>query len=106
MNTKRINFVEDFTDCPGGRLRVTSEHSGEAFREDVLLPALNDNDRVEVDMNGAFGFPSSFLDEVFGKIVDNKGLAFFKEKVEILLDDDPISLIEINDIVQKHSKRK
>lgn len=106
MKTKRIKFTEDFTDCPGGRTRSSSEKSGEEFRDDILFPALNDYDKVLLDMDGAFGFPSSFLDEVFGKIVDQKGADWLHSKLETSLTDDPVSAREITEIIESHSRLK
>jgi|JI10StandDraft_1071094.scaffolds.fasta_scaffold169122_3 hypothetical protein len=70
MNTpKKINLVDDFTNAPGGRYRWQGDHSGEEFREDFLLPAFEEAQKVEVDLNGALGLPSSFLDEAFGELL-------------------------------------
>ena len=103
MNIKTINFVDDFTDCPGGRFRDSGEKSGEEFRDDILIPALDSNDLVRLNLDGAFGFASSFLDEVFGKIVDRKGADWIKKRLEINLTDDPTTLREIEDIIKAHS---
>lgn len=44
-------------------------NSAEAFREDVLLPALKKNATVTLDMTNDFGVPMSFSEELFGGIV-------------------------------------
>jgi len=68
-----INVAEDFTRYPGGRYREDGEHSGEEFREDVLVPALEraraSSGRVIVVLDGVTGYPSSFLEEAFGGLV-------------------------------------
>lgn len=104
MKIKTLSFVSDFTDCPGGRHRVNSDKSGEEFREDILIPAFDSNERVVLNLNGAFGYPSSFLDEVFGKLVDMRGEKSVREKLEIVLNDDPVSLREIEEIIENHAK--
>ncbi|MDD4349004.1 MAG: STAS-like domain-containing protein [Opitutales bacterium] len=106
MKIKHINFVKDFTDCPGGRKRNSSDKSGEEFRDDILLPALNDHDQVVLDLEGAFGYPSSFLDEVFGKVVDQKGVEWLRSRLVTILTDDPVSEREIREIVERHSRSK
>jgi hypothetical protein len=62
-----------FSDTPGGRYRNEGKHSGEEFREDHLIPALESNDRVVVDLDGVKGLMSSFLEEVFGGVVRRLG---------------------------------
>jgi hypothetical protein len=102
MKVKEINLVTDFTRFPGGRLRIHGKWSGEEFREAILLPALREHERVIVNLNGAVGFPSSFLDEVFGGIVDSLGFEIVSSKLVIRLDDDPIAKVEIEDVMHAH----
>lgn len=64
-----INVGIDFTRFPGGRYREDGAFSGEQFREDVLIPALQDNGMLTVFLDGAEGYPSSFLEEAFGGLV-------------------------------------
>lgn len=68
-----IVVARDFSRYPGGRYKADGEFSGEAFREEKLLPALREAEavdaRVVVDIDGAAGYPSSFLEEAFGGLV-------------------------------------
>jgi hypothetical protein len=102
MRVKEINFVQDFTDCPGGRLAIHGDFSGEEFREKFLKPALNDADRVVVNLNGASGFPSSFVDEAFGILCSQIGYERVRTKLHIELTDDPVALKEILDCMEAH----
>ncbi len=68
MNKVMISIAKDFTDTPGGRNRTDGPYSGERFRDDVLVPAL-ERGEVEVDLDGVLGFGSSFLEEAFGGLV-------------------------------------
>lgn len=104
MNTKRIEFVKEFTDCPGGRLRIHGDYSGEQFREEVLKPALLNFDRVEVNLNGAYGFPSSFVDEAFGVLVEQIDPTVVRQKLVILLEDDPLAKREIFQVLDEHAR--
>ena len=63
---KQISLVKDFTDAPGGRTRLQGDFSGEEFRETRIEPALREDSHVIVDLDGALGLPSLFLDEAFG----------------------------------------
>lgn len=64
-----IRIATDFSQSPGGRYREDGAYSGEEFREDVLIPALEQHDHVTVILDGADGYPSSFLEEAFGGLI-------------------------------------
>ena len=71
----KIKFAIDFSHIPKGRYRNDGDVSGEAFREDHLLPNLNtatkDNPLI-INLDGAEGYPGHFLEEAFGGLVRNK----------------------------------
>lgn len=64
-----IKVASDFSRTPGGRYLSDGPASGEQFRNEVLLPALAQHSRVTIDLDGARGYPSSFLEEAFGGAV-------------------------------------
>lgn len=61
-----IDIAADFTRYPAGRYRTDGPYSGERFRDDILLPALKESGHVVIRLDGAMGYGSSFLEEVFG----------------------------------------
>ena len=103
---KTIYFAQEFTDTPGGRYRKHGEFSGEQFREEILRPALEQNDLVVLDLNGAFGFPPSFIDEAFGILVEQLGEEFVKKKLRIELNDDPVAQRKIPETMKEHGAKK
>lgn len=62
--------IADFTRYPGGRFRTDGPGSGEAFRDEHLVPALRralaDNAKLMVFLDGVAGLPPGFLEEAFG----------------------------------------
>lgn len=60
-----INIASDFSTFPGGRYYSDGPFSGEQFREEVLTPALSEHKKVRIVLDGARGYPPSFLDEGF-----------------------------------------
>lgn len=66
-----IDVVRDFGHAPAGRHRADGPRTGEHFREELLLPRLRakDDDRLIVILDGAAGYPGSFLEEAFGGLV-------------------------------------
>ena len=75
MSSITINIATDFTPYPGGRYRSDGDFSGERFREELLRPAFSnaENETITVDLDGAAGFGSSFLEEAFGGLVRDCG---------------------------------
>jgi hypothetical protein len=68
----QINVLKDFTDTPGTRLISEGEFTGEQFRIKLLKPkydALKPNEILEIDLDGTYGYPPSFLEEAFGGLV-------------------------------------
>lgn len=66
---KTLSIARQFSMYPGARFKRISEYSGEEFRDNYLIPALNQDDKVTVDLDGVVGYGSSFLEEVFGGLV-------------------------------------
>ena len=65
-----INVARDFGRYPAGRYLADGPFSGQAFREKLLVPALRgSSDVVDVELDGARGLASSFLEEAFGGLV-------------------------------------
>lgn len=66
---RTISVARDFTPYPGGRYRKHGKGSGEEFREDFLAPILKGGQSAMIDLDGASGYPPSFLEEAFGGLV-------------------------------------
>lgn len=66
---RTIQMARDFSSVPFGRYRPDGPHSGEVFREDVLIPALQAHQYVVIDVDGVEGLPSSFWEETMGGLV-------------------------------------
>lgn len=63
--------VADYTDLPIGRNTNDGPINGADFRDNYLIPALDEYEFVTVDFNKVLGTAPSFLDEVFGGIIRN-----------------------------------
>lgn len=92
MSEKTLRVAEDFTPFPFGRYRSEGSFSGEAFRDDILWPLLQQGVSVEVnldDVEGGLG--SSFLEEVFGGVIRKYGYtpARLRAQVTISSEEDP-----------------
>lgn len=79
-----INIARDFSKYPAGRFTKDGPFSGETFRKKFLEPNIERHEKIVVELDGARGYGSSFLEEAFGGLV-RKGIApkVIKEKIEI-----------------------
>ena len=94
---KTINIAKEFSKYPYGRSRKHSRTSGEAFRDDILLPALEKFEEVIIELDGVQGYGSSFLDEAFANLVrvSNLDKEVVLQKLNFVSDDDPSLIDEI-----------
>ena len=72
MTVKTINIAEDFSPYPAGRDDRDGEgNHGQRFRDDFLIPSLNDRtiDILRVILDGTETLGGSFLEEAFGGLV-------------------------------------
>ena len=96
-DTVVISVSEDFSVAPAGRLKTDGPKSGELFRDEYLVPALEKFEYVKVLLDGVEGYGSSFLEESFGGLVRVRG--FSKEQLmhslSFVSDEDPTLCDEI-----------
>ncbi len=98
-NMKPINIARDYSDVPGPRYVHEGPHSGEDFRESILLPqfkaARQADEQLTIELDGArYGYPTSFLEEAFGGLARSvgidvalAGLTFISVKSPLLVDE-------------------
>ncbi len=93
-----IKIASQYTQTPGARKSADGDYSGEAFREKFLVPLFkdeNDNTPIIIDLDGTYGYGTSFLEEAFG------GLAriFTKERcfkrLKFISNEDKLLIEEI-----------
>lgn len=66
---KSIDIASDFSKYPGGRYAADGDGNGESFRQRFLVPVLESGQTARVVLDGARGYPSSFLEEAFGGLI-------------------------------------
>ncbi len=97
-------YIKDFSKFPGPRYASLGEYSGEVFRDQYLIPALKEGD-IAVDLDGVFGYGSSFLEEAFGGLA-RKGVS--KEKLtklkEHLICNDNSIINEVRNYIDEALK--
>ncbi len=66
-----VNIAEDFSRVPAGRYHPKDgNRTGERFRNEFLRKFLDESEEeIKINLDGAVGYPSSFLEEAFGGLV-------------------------------------
>ena len=85
MGNKMIYIAKDYSDTPAGRYVTDGSFSGERFRDEFLYPALQKNDHVDVNLDGALGYGSSFLEEAFGGLIREKGMGLDEIRLKLTI---------------------
>lgn len=69
----QIVIAKDFSKTPGPRSISEGNYSGELFRKTILANlmrlAISRNEKLLVDLDGADGYGTSFLEEAFGGLI-------------------------------------
>jgi hypothetical protein len=60
QSQQKIDIGRDFSKYPGGRYAKNGPHSGQEFRDKMLVPALRDHEVVIVELGSAEGYSGSF----------------------------------------------
>jgi hypothetical protein len=85
--------IVEFTNIPGPRKISEGEASGEEFLNSYLRPrfteAIRNGSTLFVNLNGAAGFPTSFLEEAFGGLAREFGSNAVKARLVVSCEDEP-----------------
>ncbi|WP_019556513.1 STAS-like domain-containing protein [Thiomicrorhabdus arctica] len=108
MNKKTINIKNDYTWAPAGRYTGDGQFTGQGFREKLLVPALNEYDKVIVELDGSIGYGSSFVEEAFGGLVreSNYTLDQLRKSLEIKTTEFPSIQSEIWEYIEDAAKQR
>lgn len=100
-----IKISSDFSETPGARYRTEGEYPGEEFRDQILLPhykeAIEKGEKIIVDLDGCYGYATSFLEETFGgmvRVLKKKGIM---KNIELVSNEDETLKKLINDYVKE-----
>lgn len=101
-----INYsiAKQYTRGPGPRYISEGPFSGEDFRESVLLSlieqAQKQNTKLLIDLDGGYGYSTSFLEEAFGGAVRVLKCNTISTLLEFKSDEEPSLLEEIKEYIR------
>ena len=79
-----ISIANDFSHIPSGRYIEDGDFSAQQFRDNILIPALQEEKEIFLNLDGTIGFSSCFLEEVFGGLIRSGFTShILKEKLHI-----------------------
>ena len=102
MKGKTINVAKDFTEFPWARYISDGEYSWEEFFSRYLDNTEN-FDKIIINLDGTYWYPSSFLSEAFGSYY-RKYKMEWRNKLEFHSNEDPSLVDFINHLVKKDDK--
>ena len=102
-----LNVVERWPQFkyPGPALACLGKNSGEEFLHKYLIPVLEKNDKVIINLSDMVGYPSSWLNAVFGGIVDINDMRYLG-KIHDIVGCEKEILSDIRDYIEDHMRRK
>jgi hypothetical protein len=110
VQSSELKVATEFTYTPGPRLRSEGDYSGEEFLAKLLRPrfltALELGTRLQINLDGAAGYPSSFLEEAFGGLAREFGSAKVESHIEIVCNDEPYLAEQIQRYIRDATKSK
>ena len=94
-----IVICRDFSETPNARYRSEGPDSGEAFREEILEPrfleAVRKKEKLTINLDGGYGYPTSFLEEAFGGLARIYDADEVRETLIFISEDEPSLIQEI-----------
>ena len=99
-----INVARDFSETPNARYRNEGPNSGEAFREEILEPkyleARKKGEKLIINLDGGYGYPTSFLEEAFGGLARKYDSKDVSNTLEFISEDEPSLIQEILEYIK------
>ncbi|HIP35939.1 MAG TPA: DUF4325 domain-containing protein [Crocinitomix sp.] len=97
---KKIKISEDYSTMVKGRYHPKDgKFTGQRFREEFLEPIFNKYQKIIIDLDDSYGYPSSFREEAFGGLARKFSIDEVLAKIEfICIDEPPLIKMIINDI--------
>jgi len=107
MDRVVVKIAKDYTRTPGPRYAKEGANSAEVFRETkfakIVKDAIASNQDIVVDLDGAVGYGTSFLEEIFGGLIrqDNVSYDEFVKRLTIVSKEEPYLIQDIQSYLKQ-----
>ena len=109
MSQVRIFVAREFSRTPGPRSSDEGEFSGEEFLEKLLLPRFDDASsrgaRLFIDLDGAEGYATSFLEAAFGGLARKRDPEAILRTLDFKSEEEPYLIDEIKQYILEARER-
>lgn len=87
---KKVNIGKDFSRYPAGRFPTDGKYNGETFRKKFIVDPLKNGNKLEIELDDAVDYGSSFLEEAFGGLIRAEGFdyEFLKNSITLIAKDE------------------
>ena len=100
-----INISTEYTNTPMARYRDEGPFSGEDFRETLLKPkfieATEKGEKLIINLDGCYGYPTSFIKEAFGGLSRLYGSKNVLNIIEFISEDEPSIVDKIKNYIRQ-----
>lgn len=104
-----FSVAKQFTDTPGPRYRQQGAFSGQEFREEFLEKLFKQfqvtGEVVHLELDGVYGYPTSFLEEAFGGLARQYSTDEVLKAFEFIANEQPGIVDEIKNDIQNANAR-
>lgn len=108
-----IAVAREFSETPGPRFRVQGKFSGEEFLETLLRPRFeqvlqdsNPEAKLTIDLDGAAGYPTSFLEQAFGSLASIYSAELVLARLVLVSQSDPYLKDEIEGYIRDAARTR
>lgn len=101
-----IKIATDFSRTPGIRTLKEGSYPAKEFRENILLPklreAIENKEKLQIDLDGTAGIGTSFLEESFGGLIRENKISYTNiiNTLIFVSDEEPNYIEEIMDYLK------
>jgi hypothetical protein len=107
---EKISIARDFSATLGARYKTDGKWSGEEFLDSLLREkfekAVQGDGLLLIDLDGVFGYPSSFVSGSFGKLSVDKSAEVVLRHLQFKSDDSPIRLEQVIAEIKNPKKKE
>ena len=100
-----LKIAEEFSELPGPRFKHEGAHSGEEFRQRLLKPKFDQAEasrkKLLVDLDGGFGYATSFLEEAFGGLAREYSPERVLKVLEFKSEEEPYLSSDIDRYIRE-----
>ena len=104
-----IIICKDFTDAPGPRFKCQGDFSGEEFREGLLISkfeeSVRNGEKLIINFDGTFGYPTSFLEEAFGGLKEKYDKKLILKTLDFISNDEIGLIDEVKGYIESDERK-